>query len=67
MPHQRPRDTTILQLLHANFSGVRAIGLVKYVLRRDLDSLAEVLAREQQVERGRRDDDFGVRVAFSIV
>jgi hypothetical protein len=59
----RPRDVAILQLRHAYFAGEGAVGFVEDVLSRDFYPRAEVLAREEEVEGGRGDDDFGVAVA----
>lgn len=57
-----PGDLAVLELGNTNLAGEGAIGLVKDVLRGHLNLPAQVLARKQQVERGRGDDDFGIGV-----
>lgn len=54
-------------MTHADFTGEGPVRLVKDILRRDFDSLTQVLACEEEVEGGRGDDDFGVLVDFGIV
>lgn len=67
MSEDNPLDVAILELRDADLAREGAVRLVEDVLRRDFDALAQVLAREEEVERGRRDDDFGVGVAFGVV
>lgn len=52
-----PRDPTVQQLRDADLARERAIRLVEDVLRGDLDALAQILAREEQIKRGRAYDD----------
>lgn len=63
MPEDDPRDTAVLELRNTNFTGKGPVRLIENVLGRDFDALAQVLAREEEVERGWGDDDFGVGVA----
>ncbi len=57
MPDQRPRNIAILQLINTNLARKGAVRLIEHVLRRDFDALAEMLACEEEIERGWSDDD----------
>lgn len=57
MSKQSPSDVAVLELRGTDLSGESAIGLVVDVLGRDLDSAAEVLTGEEEVEGWRGDDD----------
>jgi len=57
MPQHSPSDTAILELVDADLAGEGAIGPIEDVLRGDLEAGAQVLARQQQVQGGRGDDD----------
>ena len=67
MSEDSPGDIAVLQLRHADLTGEGAVGLVEDVLGGDFDAGAEVFAREEEVEGGRGDDDFGVRGALGGV
>ena len=47
MPAQRPPNLTVFQLLCANLSCKRSIGLVKHILAADFDFLLEVFPDEE--------------------
>jgi hypothetical protein len=53
----RPRDAAVLELVGRDLAREGAARLVEDVLRRDFEALAEVFAREEEVERGRGDND----------
>lgn len=57
MADESPCDATLLELLSRDFAGKSTVRLVENVLSGDLDTLAEVLAGEKKVKRGRGDDD----------
>lgn len=66
VPGERPANATVLQLLRADLARKRSVRLVEHVLRRHLNALAEVFAREEQVESRRGDDDlYKVMVGIS--
>lgn len=52
-----PGDAGVLELLNGDLAGEGAVGLVVDVLSSDLDALAQVLAGQEQVQRGRSNDD----------
>lgn len=58
MSDQSPIDLRITELIHADLARESAIGLIKHILRRDADILLCELADQEQVERGRGNDDF---------
>jgi hypothetical protein len=64
---QRPANLRILELLHAQLAGESAIGLVIDILGRNGDRGVGQLAREQQVDGGRGNDDLGGRITFRRV
>ena len=51
MTDKRPRNLAIFQLIDTDLARKCTVRLVKDVLRRDFDTLAEVLAAEEEVER----------------
>lgn len=57
MAEDDPCDAAVLELLGRDLTGESAVGLVVDVLGSDLDTLAEVLAREEEVESGGSNDD----------
>lgn len=57
MPRQCPSNATILQLLRTNLAGEGTIGLVKNILCRDFDALAEVFAGKEEIESCWGDDN----------
>lgn len=57
--NESPVDLGILELVDADLTGERAIGLVEDILGRDADVLVGELAGEREVEGGRGDDDLG--------
>jgi hypothetical protein len=59
-----PGDAALLQLLSGDFASESAVGLVEDVLSGNFDALAEVLAREEEVERGRGDDNLCAGISF---
>jgi len=67
MPEKSPRDVGVLELRDGDLACESAVGLVEDVLGGDFDAGAEVLAGEEEVEGGRRDDDFGGGVDFGVV
>ena len=62
MAEHRPGDLAVPELGNTDLAGEGAVGFVKDILCGDLNLLAQVLSREQQVEGGRGDDDFGIGV-----
>jgi hypothetical protein len=58
VPEDRPRDAAVLELVRADLAREGARRLVEDVLCGDFEALAEVLAREEEVEGGWGDDDF---------
>jgi hypothetical protein len=62
-----PRDVAVFELGDGDFAREGAVGSVEDVLGRDFDARAQVLAGQEEVERGRGDDDFGVGVAGGLV
>ena len=57
MTKDSPGDAAVLELLSRDLAGEGTVRLVEDVLRRDLNTLAEVLACEEEVERWWCDDD----------
>ena len=57
VPDERPLDPRVGQLACRDLAGEGAVGPVEDVLRRDLEAGAEVLAREEEVQGGRSDDN----------
>lgn len=57
MSENSPGDAAVLQLIYGELTSESAVWLVKNVLGSDFDSLAEMLAGEEEVEGGWRDDD----------
>jgi len=57
MPQHSPGNTAILELVDADLAGEGAIGPIEDVLRGDLEAGAQVLARQEQIQGGRGDDD----------
>ena len=57
MSRQSPPNPTINQLLRADLARERPIRFIEHVLRRDLDALAEMFAREEEVQGRWGDDD----------
>jgi hypothetical protein len=55
--NEGPGDVAVLELLGRDLAGESTVGLVEDVLCGDFKALAEVLACEEEVERGRCDDD----------
>jgi hypothetical protein len=53
----RPGDAAVLELVDADLACEGAVGLVEDVLGGDFDAFAEVLAGEEEIERGWGDDD----------
>jgi hypothetical protein len=53
----RPRDVAVLELRDGDLAGEGAVRLVEDVLGGDFEAGAEMLAREEEVEGGGRDDD----------
>merc|ERR1712177_123287 len=64
---ERPGDVAVLELLDRDLAREGAVGLVEDVLGGDLEARAEVLAGEEEVERGRGHNDFGVLVQLGLV
>jgi hypothetical protein len=56
----RPCDASVLELVRGDFAGEGAAGLVVDVLRGDFEAIAEVLARQGQVDGWGCDDDLCV-------
>lgn len=54
---QRPVDVAVPELVDGDLARKGAVGFVEHVLRCDRQTLAEVLSREQEVQRGRGNDD----------
>lgn len=52
-----PCDAAVLELLGGDLTGEGTVGLVVDVLGGDLEALAEVLAGQEEVERGGSNDD----------
>jgi hypothetical protein len=52
-----PCDAAVLELLGGDLTGEGTVGLVVDVLSGDLETLAEVLAGQKEVERGGSNDD----------
>jgi hypothetical protein len=67
MPDQSPGNLRILQLIHANLTGKRTIGLIEDVLRGDTDLGVCEAAGEKEVDGWRGDDDLSVWIEFGGV
>lgn len=67
VPEHGPCNVGIDELRDANLARKGAVWLVEDVLRRHLDALAQVLARQEQVEGRGGDDDLGVWVELGAV
>jgi hypothetical protein len=65
--HNSPINLGILELLHAQFTGKSAVGLVVDVLRRHGDRGVGEFAGKCEVDGRRGDDDLGGRVALGVV
>jgi hypothetical protein len=63
----RPGDVAVLELVDRDLASEGAVGLVEDVLRSDFDAGAEVLPDQEEVERGRSDDNLGVGVQLGLV
>jgi hypothetical protein len=61
VPRQRPANAAVTQLRRADLAREGPVRPIEHVLGRDLDLPPEVLARQQQVERGGGDDDLYAR------
>ena len=64
---ERPGDVGVLELGDGDLASEGTVGLVEDVLGGNLNALASVLAGEEEVEGGRRDDDLGVGVDLGVV
>ena len=62
MADDRPCDVRVFELVDGDLAREGAVGAVEDVLGCDFDFGIEVLAREEEVEGWRGDDDFGVGV-----
>ena len=62
-----PGDVGVLELGDGDLTGEGTVGLVEDVLGGNLNTLAGVLAGEEEVEGGRGDDDLGVGVDLGVV
>ena len=67
MPRQRPANLAISELLGADLTRKSPIGLVKDILRADLDLRIEMLTHEKEEEAGRCNDDFGTGIQGGFV
>ncbi len=54
---QGPGDVGVFKLVDGNFASEGAVGLVEDVLGGDFEAGLEVLAGEEEIERGWGDDD----------
>jgi len=61
-----PGNAALLELLSRDLAGEGTVGLVEDVLSGNLEALAEVLACEKEVERGRSDDNLCSELAVSL-
>lgn len=64
---ESPCNTALLQLLRGNFASESAVGLVEDILGSDFDTLAEMLAGEEKVERWRGDDNLFGKISFECL
>lgn len=67
MSHNSPVNLGILELLHTQFTGKSAVGLVVDVLRRHRNRRVGEFAGECEVDGGRGDDDLGGGVTLGVV
>jgi hypothetical protein len=65
--HNSPINLGILELLHAQFTSERTVGLVVDILSRNGDGGVGEFAGECEVDGGRGNDDLGGRVALGVV
>lgn len=64
MTKNRPSDTAIPELVHANLAGESAIGLVEDILSGDFNSSSQMLAGKKQIEGRGSNDDLYIQSAF---
>lgn len=67
MSHQGPRNTAVVQLVHAQFTGIRSHGLVEDILRSNGEFGIGLVAGWEEVDRRRGDDDLSVGVELGFV
>ena len=67
MAGQSPLDLGILKLRDTEFTGVGTVRLVEDILGRNSNVVVGQLAGQQEVNRGRGDDNLGVGVEFGRI